>query len=401
MPIRFSPLTGIRRGTATSSTKKSFSTLQIGMNWFSEQAGGLDRFYYDLLRHLPQTGVEVRGLVAGTPRVSYESGGQVRAFAPAMAPLPIRWWRGRRAVSRVLARNQISLVASHFSLYTLPVLDLIRFLPLVIHFHGPWASEGEVEGTRRIDVGAKAIMERLVYQRGTRLIVLSHAFRDVLHRSYNVPVERIRVVPGGVEVDRFGIDVTRREAREQLDWPQHRPIVLSVRRLTRRMGLEDLIGAMNEVRKRVPETQLFVAGKGPLSETLTAQVRTLGLENNVRFLGFMPDEHLPLAYRAADLTIVPTVTLEGFGLITVESLAAGTPVLVTPVGGLPEVVRDLSPELVLPGTGVSPLAEGLVASLTGDLVMPSAEACQAYARARYTWPVIADHVRDVYTEALG
>jgi len=246
-----------------------------------------------------------------------------------------------------------------------------------------------------------AILERLVYRRGTRLIVLSHAFRDVLHRNYRVPMERIRVVPGGVDVDRFGIDVTRREAREQLNWPQHCPIVLTVRRLTRRMGLEDLIGAMNEVLKKVPETQLFVAGKGPLSETLTAQVRKLGLENNVRFLGFLPDEHLPLAYRAADLTIVPTVTLEGFGLITVESLAAGTPVLVTPVGGLPEVVSDLCPELVLPGTGVSPLAEGLVASLTGDLVMPSANACQAYARARYAWPVIADHVRDVYAEALG
>ena len=167
------------------------------------------------------------------------------------------------------------------------------------------------------------------------------------------------------------------------------------------MGLEDLIGAMNEVRKRVPETQLFVAGKGPLSETLTDQVRTLGLENNVRFLGFLPDEHLPLAYRAADLTIVPTVILEGFGLITVESLAAGTPVLVTPVGGLPEAVGDLSPELVLLGTGIGPLAEGLIASLTGDLVMPSAEACQAYARSRYAWPVIAERVRDVYAEALG
>ena len=237
-------------------------------------------------------------------------------------------------------------------------------------------------------------MERLVYQRGTRLIVLSRNFRDVLHRSSRVPMERIRVVPGGVEVDPFGIDVTRREAREQLNWPKHRPIVLTVRRLTRCMGLENMIGAMYEVRKRVPETQLFVAGKGPLSEALTDQVRTLGLENTVRFLGLLPDEHLPLAYRAADLTIVPTLTLEGFGLTTVESLATGTPVLVIPVGGLPEVVTDLSLELVLPRTGVSPLAEGLDASLTGDLVMPSAEACQAYARARYAWLVIADHVRE-------
>ena len=69
---------------------------------------------------------------------------------------------------------------------------------------------------------------------------------------------------------------------------------------------------------------------------------------------------LPLAYRAADLTVVPTVALEGFGLIAVESLAAGTPVLVTPVGGLPEVVAALSPALVLAATGSAPLADAVI-----------------------------------------
>jgi glycogen(starch) synthase len=69
--------------------------------------------------------------------------------------------------------------------------------------------------------------------------------------------------------------------------------------------------------------------------------------------------------------VVPTATLEGFVLVTIESLAAGTPVLVTPVAGLPEV-SDLTPELVLPGTSPSALADGLLAVLNGSLPLPSA-----------------------------
>jgi glycosyltransferase involved in cell wall biosynthesis len=158
---------------------------------------------------------------------------------------------------------------------------------------------------------------------------------------------------------------------------------------------------MDEVRKRVPDALLLIAGKGPLEGELRSQVRSLRLENNVRLLGFMPDQELPAAYRAADLSVVPSVAAEGFGLVVVESLASGTPVLVTPVGGLPEVVRDLSQEMVLPTTGADSLAEGLVAAIAGKLVLPDSEAARSYARTRYDWPVIAARVRDVYLEALS
>jgi glycosyltransferase involved in cell wall biosynthesis len=166
------------------------------------------------------------------------------------------------------------------------------------------------------------------------------------------------------------------------------------------MGLENLISAIPQIRRRVPEVLLLIAGKGALSRELEARVRSLGLTDNVRILGFVPDEELPIAYRAADLSIVPTVALEGFGLIAVESLAAGTPVLVTPVGGLPEVVSDLSADLVLPGCDIGDLAEGLGAALRGELILPDAEASQSYVRARYDWPIVAARTREVYAEAL-
>jgi hypothetical protein len=139
---------------AISGTK--IRTLQLGMEWFPEQRdGGLNRFYYDLLRYLPEARVEVQGLVAGSSEVARTTGGEVRAFAPPTAPLLRRWWSARRAVARVLANKEIALVVSHFALYTFPVLDLIKTRPLVVHFHGPWAIESRVEEARELSTQIK------------------------------------------------------------------------------------------------------------------------------------------------------------------------------------------------------------------------------------------------------
>jgi glycosyltransferase involved in cell wall biosynthesis len=209
------------------------------------------------------------------------------------------------------------------------------------------------------------------------------------------------VVPGCVNVDQFNLPITPGEARLKLQLPQGRPIVLAVRRLVRRMGLEDLIDAVKLLKKRVPDVLLLIAGKGRLQEELQTRISEAGLDDNVKLLGFVPDQHLAALYRAATISVVPTVALEGFGLITVESLASGTPVLVTPVGGLPEAVAGLSPNLVLRATGAEAIAEGLGAALDGSLKLPDAQACRDYARANFDNSVIAKRVAAVYSEAIA
>jgi Glycosyltransferase len=375
-------------------------SLQLGMGWFDEQPGGLNRVYFELLRHLPEAGVEVRGLVTGSAAVAEQTEGQVRAFASTNAPLWRRWQGARREMATMTADFHPQLVVSHFALYTYPVLKQIKE-PLVVHFQGPWADEGAVEGGRGIARFVKQSIETAVYRRARRLICLSQAFATLLVERYGIDPRRVRIVPGGVDVGRFEGGPDRGMARERLDWPQDRPIVFAVRRLVRRMGLEDLIEAMVEVRRRVPDVLLLVGGRGPLHDELTARIELLGLTEQVRLLGFIPDDALPLAYRAADITVVPTVALEGFGLIAAESLAAGTPTLVTPVGGLPDVVRDLSDSLVLPSTGPGALAEGLSAALRGDMSLPDSDACRAFARERYDWPNITRQVRTVYEESVN
>jgi glycosyltransferase involved in cell wall biosynthesis len=149
----------------------------------------------------------------------------------------------------------------------------------------------------------------------------------------------------------------------------------------------------------VPDVLVVIAGSGPLKPELEARIAALGLERHVRLAGFVPDDVLPVAYRAADLSVVPTAALEGFGLVTVESLAAGTPCVVTPVGGLTDVVAPFAPQLVAESPSARDVADLLARALRGDVALPTAAQCERYAREGFDWPVVAARVRRVYEAA--
>jgi glycosyltransferase involved in cell wall biosynthesis len=375
-------------------------TLQLGMEWFPEKPGGLNRVYFELVKHLPRANVEVHGLVAGSAQVNQSSGGMIQGFAPHSESLVPRLLAVRRLATPLLRGDPKLLVVSHFSLYTAPLLDALAGHPMVVHFQGPWGLEGGAERQSGLTVRVKTAVEQAVYSRASAFIVLSRPFGQILERRFGVPPEKIHVIPGGVDVSRFAIRESRAECRTKLGWPQDRPIVLSVRRLMRRMGLDDLVRATARLRERVPNVLVLIAGKGPIAGELERQIASLGLQENMGLLGFVADDLLPCAYRAADLSVVPTVTLEGFGLIVAESLAAGTPCFVTPVGGLPEAVGGLSRALIFRSSGPEAIADGLGDALTGVTPLPTARECLDFARRNYDWPVITERVRLVYEEAL-
>jgi glycosyltransferase involved in cell wall biosynthesis len=380
---------------------RRLSILQIGAGWFPEFCAGGENVFYHLAKYLPQVGVSVRGLVVGSEAVGRQTNHRIDAFAPREAPLIRRLRNERKAIARIFERNAPDLVAVHMALFALPVVDRLGPRPLVIHFHGPWAAESVVEGGSWISVKIKAAVERFAYARANCIIVLSQAFGELLTRSYGVSPERIRVIPGGVECARFHIPESRREARERLGWDTGKPTVLAVRRLARRMGLSELIASMVELRRSVPDIRLMIAGKGDEAPRLQRLIQELQLDDTVRLMGFVPEHLLPLAYRAADLSVVPSTAFEGFGLPTAESLAAGTPVMVTPVGGLPETVRALHPGLIFSGHAPSQIALGLRQALIGRMALPTEEQCRSFARRCFDWPIVAARTREAYVDALS
>lgn len=371
-------------------------TLQIGMTASQEHGGGVDRYFFGLLRAFSALGDETRGLVDGEPAdIAAQGVDGVEVYAGNGVGMFARWRALRRAVARRLPGSDV--VVSHFAPYAFPVLDRIRSHPTVIHFHGSWARESEADGARRLVCAAKLALERMVYRGGARFIVLTNSVATSLERDFKVPRELIRIVPGGVDLTRFSVLESREEARAALDLPLDRPIVFTARRLVRAKGIEQLIEALETVRAAIPDVLLVIAGTGPLAVPLRTLVRERDLERNVRFMGFIDDEDLRHAYRAADLFIVPTIAIEGFGLVVIEALACGTPAMVTPVAGLPETVRDFDPSLILRSAAPRDIADGMRAALDGTIVLPSSQACRDYAQ-RFDWPHIAERVRGVYAE---
>ncbi|MGB7790652.1 MAG: glycosyltransferase family 4 protein, partial [Terrimicrobiaceae bacterium] len=316
--------------------------------------------------------------------------------------LPQRFKNLRKGVKEVMSEgpSEPALIASHFALYGFPLLDILWRNAHVVHFHGPWADEAAAEGESPRAIFFKHGVERAIYASARRFVVLSQAFRDVLINRYRVKGDRIDIVPGGVQADAFNTGLSRAEAREKLGWPKDRVILVTVRRLARRMGLENLIDAVDQLRKKEPSILAVLAGTGPLAAELADLVEQKNLRDHVKLAGFVPDADLPVAYRAADLSVVPSIALEGFGLVVLESLAAGTPVVVTPVGGLPEVVSALSKDLILDGSSADHLAEGLATRLSALGKLPSDTTCQAYAKDNFDWPVIAKRVIGVYKNAF-
>ncbi|MDJ0688406.1 MAG: glycosyltransferase family 4 protein [Xenococcaceae cyanobacterium MO_188.B32] len=375
-------------------------TLQIGLEWFPEQGGGLDRVYHDCTRHLPKVGVDVRGLVAGSPQVARATSGQIQAFAPANSSLLKRWLEVRKNFNWLISQEEYQLIVSHFALYTFPLLDRLKDFPLVTHFHGPWALESDVEAKKTLAIWLKKELEKICYRRSCQFIVLSQTFRDILHQEYQVPLEQINIVPGAVESERFNLNISADEARTKLGWSNDRPIIFCVRRLAKRMGLENLITAIDKVRRQYPDILLYIAGKGALASTLEQQIAELELTQHVHLLGYIADDQLPLAYRAANFSVVPTTAFEGFGLIVIESLAAGTPVLGTPIGGIPEILQPFCPDLLFESASVESIAQGISEILANRRKLPSQEACQAYIQANYTWSKIARQIKSIYLKAI-
>jgi glycogen(starch) synthase len=375
------------------------TSLQIGDLYLPDRVSGLSRVYMELIRALPPAGVEVHGMAVGTEGLQ-ERAGVITPFADTHDPLWKRVILARNAVRSLTRQRKIDLIASHFALYSAFLDGPTQKIPLVVHFHGPWAGESAVENGSRHRNRMKLALERHVYRRAKRLIVLSQSFKIELSTRYGIDDELIRIVPGGIDVDRFNVDLSRSQARQKLGWPEDRPILLSVRRQVRRMGLENLIDAARDIVSSFPEFLVYIGGTGPITVELKNRIDDLNLTDNVRLLGRISEEILPHAYRAADFSIVPSQFLEGFGMTTLESLASGTPVLVTPVGGLPEVVRPLSPHCICSGTSADAIAATILQLLGDSSTLPSDAVCRAYAVNNFAWPRIAEKVRKVYEEAV-
>jgi glycosyltransferase involved in cell wall biosynthesis len=210
-----------------------------------------------------------------------------------------------------------------------------------------------------VNTYARRWIERLVMRRCRSVVVLSDFMRKRIIDVHGIVDDKIHVIPGAVDQKQFRPTTVRHEVRRMLGLPENKVVLFTVRNLVPRMGLENLIEAIARLADGDERPLLLIGGEGPLQVKLEHLMHRHRLNNHVKLLGFIREDHLPLYYQSADLVVMPTLQLEGFGLVTVEAMACGTPVLATPVAALPEVVNRIDPLLVAEGTDAASLAAAI------------------------------------------
>jgi glycosyltransferase involved in cell wall biosynthesis len=253
---------------------------------------------------------------------------------------------------------------------------------------------------RLLNARLRRLTERTVLRRCSQVIALSEFMKRQVVAAHHVPPGRIAIVPGGADPYRFQPNGSTQDARRTLQLPPDKVVLFTVRNLVGRMGLENLILAVSRLGGE-GDILLLIGGEGPLRSSLQRLIAEHGLTGRVRLLGFLPEKELPAYYQAADLVLMPTSEMEGFGLVTVEALACGAPVLATPVGALPEILGRVDPILLADGPDSGSLAAAIRRVLRRFRDHPG-ERLRISQRGRhlveteYNWSVHCEHLEKLF-----
>jgi glycosyltransferase involved in cell wall biosynthesis len=204
----------------------------------------------------------------------------------------------------------------------------------------------------------------------------------------------------GVDTNCF-CSIQKTESRKKLGLPENRKIVFSVRRLVYKNGIDTLIDSAKLVAIDNPDILFVVAGKGPNKGLIEDRIKELGIENNIKLTGFVPDELLPVYYNAADYFILPSASGEGLPLVLFEAMSCGLPVIATTVGGTPEIVDNMKNGVLIPPRDPEAMAHALSDLLENEeLTTVIGEKAQKKIRESFSWEENVRQLKEVYSEIL-
>lgn len=265
-------------------------------------------------------------------------------------------------------------------------------LPLVATIHATARAKVQARGIRprpRVEAAERSLAG------AARVVTVASRWLAAEVAALGIPRERIAVVPLGVEVGPAPSAESVRRARRALAEPGGRTILVAGR-LVAEKGFQDAIAAL----PALPETALAVAGRGPLAPALRDAAASAGVADRVRFLGRLEHKALPAHYAAADLVAMPS-RYEPFGLVALEAMAAGRPLVAAEVGGLAEILPAGEAAMRFPAGDVDALTARAGALLDdADLRRRVTEAGRRRAE-RFTWHDVAARFAELYAEVLA
>jgi D-inositol-3-phosphate glycosyltransferase len=393
-----------------------------------KNTGGMNVYVRELTRFLGRIGVHVdvftRSMDEHIPQVSHDLGYFNRVVHIPAGPevfLPKTEVTGHidRFAREIVAFGErkgirYDLVHGHYWMSGVAgeVLKAAWDVPLLQMFHTLGLMKQRIGQTPEEREGEERVSgERAVMKTADRIIAATEAERSQLELLYGVNHQKVTIIPPGVDTHHF-YPIPPDEAKEAIGISPEDRMALFVGRIEPLKGVDTLIRAMAIVKQRckrfVCPHYLAIIGGDPEGHPerdtdemgrLQALCKSLGLDDIVLFLGKRGQNTLPYYYSAAEVVVMPS-HYESFGMVALEAMACGTPVIASRVGGLAYLVREGETGFFVTAQDPEALAEKLRLMFV-DHEMRARMGTQAVAYAqRFRWEVIADEIAAVYRQMI-
>ena len=271
-------------------------------------------------------------------------------------------------------------------------------VPHVFMFHTVGAVKNSTAGSEK-EPELRTAIEKQLARKCDRILVATDRERDNLVQHYGAPPETIGVVPCGVNLDFFR-PLDKAAARQQLGFATDESIVLYVGRFAPVKGIDRLMEAIAHLQHHQRLRLVIVGGDGdgaPEYKNFRRLARKLSVQDSVTFVGRIEQDGLPPYYSTADVLAVPS-HYESFGLVALESLASGTPVVATKVGAMESILREGETGHVVSNGSPRSIADGIETFISRSHA-PSADEVRASVF-KFSWASVASAMIDEYTAVL-
>lgn len=376
-------------------------------DWFYPQLGGIASHMAELAQAFANEGHEVTIITRKANELNGEEKDftdfpyrviRLRAFnLPRLGIAPLRIGE---EINQILRDEQIEIVHSHHAFTPISLSALAQANDLTIPSILTTHSLSYLH-TRRlfwVPLGRMTVFYRRAIQKANQYIAVSQAAADFLR--YFLSDGNVHIIPNGVNVSRFANPVNVGEVRKNLGINEEMNLLLAVGRLAWCKGFHKLLKALRLVLQEEPQVHLAIAGSGYLGRYLSFLSHFHGIQDHVTFLGYVAANELTGIYRAADIFVSPSL-VEAFGMVILEAMAAGLPVIASKTGGIPETISHTQSGLLVKQGSVSSLASNILSVIRSpQLARHIAGNAKTLVRKQFTWEVVAKQVLNVYEDLL-
>lgn len=298
---------------------------------------------------------------------------------------------------KILRQEDVDLIHSHWLIpsgFIGAVCKKLFGIPHVVSIHG--SDINTVKNSEKL----RSICS-FVLQNSDVIATNSTYTKGIIESMYPQVINKINVVPMGVDIDRF-----KRENYPVKDEnPKSDFRIITVGRLIDWKGIKYLILAMKKVVNSIPNAKLFVIGDGPEKENLTKLVNSLHIQNNVVFTGYVKDTDLTAYYCSADVFVLPSINLNGhteaLGVVILEAMASGVPVIGTSVGGVPDIIKNGYNGFLVPEKSPENLSNKIIELLLNKQIRYKfIENGVNTVRSTFSWTGISKNVINLYSSVI-